>query len=50
MLLFEQNDKKFKNEYLKKLKRNWNRWKNQNKKTEKVIWRDKKEVPLETEP
>ena len=70
-LLYGWNDKKFDEEYLKSLQRNWNRWKNDrkegekkytkkleerlewNKKNEKmseIIWKDKKEVPLEAEP
>jgi len=34
-LLYEWNDKKFDKEYLKKLERNWNRWKNKRKEGEK---------------
>ena len=34
-LLYEWDDKKFDKEYLKKLERNWNRWKNDRKKEEK---------------
>ena len=34
-LLYGWNDKKFDEEYLKKLKRNWNRWKNDRKEGEK---------------
>ena len=34
-LLYGWNDKKFDEEYLKKLERNWNRWKNDRKKGEK---------------
>ena len=76
-LLYGQNDNKFEEEYLKKLEKNWNRWKNDRKKCEKeekrkaeeymkklegleqngeneqisrIIWGDKKEVPLEAEP
>ena len=70
-LLYGWDDKKFEEEYLKKLQRNWNRWKNnreegekeymkkleesleQNRKDEqisRIIWGDKKEVPLEAEP
>ena len=30
-ILFEQNDKKFKNGYLKKLEKIWNRWKGKDK-------------------
>ena len=39
-VLYGQNDKKFEKEYLKKLERNWSKWKNDRKKQEKV---DKKE-------
>ena len=34
-LLYRWNDKKFDEEYLKKLERNWNRWKNDRKEGEK---------------
>ena len=34
-LLYGWDDKKFDKEYLKKLKRNWNRWKNNRKEREK---------------
>ena len=34
-LLYRWDDKKFEKEYLKKLERNWNRWKNDRKKGEK---------------
>ena len=34
-LLYEWDDKKFDEEYLKKLERNWNRWKNDRKEREK---------------
>ena len=34
-LLYEWDDKKFGEEYLKKLERNWNRWKNDRKEGEK---------------
>ena len=34
-LLYGWNDKKFDEEYLKKLQRNWNRWKNNRKEGEK---------------
>jgi len=41
-LLFEWDNKKFEEEYLKKLERNWNRWKkNKDRKTSRIIWRDK---------
>ena len=70
-LLYRWDDKKFDEEYLKKLQKNWNRWKNNRKEGEKeyikklekslewnekdemmseIIWKDKKEVPLEVEP
>jgi len=34
-LLYGWDDKKFDEEYLKKLERNWNRWKNKRKEEEK---------------
>ena len=34
-LLYKWNDKKFEEEYLKKLEKNWNRWKNNRKEGEK---------------
>ena len=34
-LLYEWDNKKFNEEYLKKLERNWNRWKNDRKEGEK---------------
>jgi len=34
-LLYRWDDKKFEEEYLKKLEKNWNRWKNDRKKREK---------------
>ena len=34
-LLYRWDDKKFDKEYLKKLERNWNRWKNERKEEEK---------------
>jgi len=34
-LLYRWDDKKFDEEYLKKLERNWNRWKNDKKEEEK---------------
>jgi len=34
-LLYDWDDKKFDEEYLKKLERNWNRWKNERKEREK---------------
>ena len=70
-LLYGWDDKKFDEEYLKKLERNWNRWKSNRKEekkkymkklekslewnrkdeqTSRIIWGDKKEVPLEAEP
>jgi len=51
-LLYGWNDKKFNEEYLKKLERNWNRWKNKRKEREKeymrkleegLEWNEKKE-------
>ena len=38
-LLYEWDDKKFDEEYLKKLERNWNRWKNNRKKGKKEYMR-----------
>jgi len=38
-LLYGWDDKKFDEEYLKKLERNWNRWKNNRKKGEKEYMR-----------
>jgi len=35
-LLYEWDNKKFDKEYLKKLERNWNRWKNNRKKGRKL--------------
>ena len=71
-MLYGWDDKKFDEEYLKKLQKNWNRWKKDRKDGERteyirklekslewnekdeemsrVIWEDKKEVPLEVEP
>ena len=68
-LLYGWDDKKFDEEYLKKLKKNWNRWKNKegegeyikkleeslewnerDEKISKIIWGNKREVPLEVEP
>ena len=71
-LLYGWDNKKFDEEYLKKLQKNWNRWKKDRKEgereeymkkmekslewnekdeeTSRVIWGDKKEVPLEAEP
>ena len=45
-LLYEQDDKKFDEEYLKKLEKNWNRWKNDRKEEEKE-YRKKLEKSLE---
>ena len=42
-LLYGQNDKKFDEEYLKKLERNWNRWKNDRKEGEKEYMKKLKE-------
>ena len=57
-LLYGWDDKKFDEEYLKKLQRNWNRWKNDRKEGEKEYMKkleeslewNKKEVPLEAKP
>jgi len=38
-LLYGWDDKKFKEEYLKKLERNWNRWKNDRKEGKKEYMR-----------
>ena len=38
-LLYRWDDKKFNKEYLKKLERNWNRWKNNRKEGEKKYMR-----------
>ena len=45
-LLYEWDNKKFDEEYLKKLERNWNRWKNDRKEGEKK-YRKKLEEDLE---
>jgi len=45
-LLYGWDDKKFDEEYLKKLEKNWNRWKN-DKKKEKKKYRKKLEESLE---
>jgi len=42
-LLYEWDDKKFDEEYLKKLERNWNRWKNDRKEEEKEYMKKLKE-------
>jgi len=42
-LLYEWNNKKFDKEYLKKLERNWNRWKNNRKEREKEYMKKLKE-------
>ena len=42
-LLYEWDDKKFDEEYLKKLERNWNRWKNDRKEREKKYMKKLKE-------
>jgi len=42
-LLYEWNNKKFDKEYLKKLERNWNRWKNNRKEGEKEYMKKLKE-------
>ena len=43
-LLYGWKDRRF-DECLKKLERNWIRWKEKNKKTEKIIWGEKKVKP-----
>ena len=45
-LLYRWDDKKFDEEYLKKLEKNWNRWKNDRKEGEKK-YRKKLEKSLE---
>ena len=35
--LYKWKDGKFKDEYLRKLERNWTRWKEKNKKIEKIV-------------
>jgi len=45
-LLYEWDDKKFEEEYLKKLERSWNRWKN-DRKEEKKEYIKKLEESLE---
>ena len=45
-LLYRWDDKKFDKEYLKKLEKNWNRWKNDRKEKEKE-YRKKLEESLE---
>jgi len=45
-LLYGWNDKKFDEEYLRKLEKNWNRWKNNRKEREKE-YREKLEESLE---
>jgi len=42
-LLYEWDDKKFEEEYLKKLEKNWNRWKNDRKESEEEYVRKLKE-------
>jgi len=44
-LLYRWEDGKFENEYLKRLERNWVRWKRRNKKTEKIIWEEENVEP-----
>ncbi len=39
-LLYGWDDKKFDEEYLKKLERNWNRWKNERKEREKEVYKE----------
>jgi len=45
-MLYGWNDKKFEEEYLKKLERNWNRWKKR-KKENKEEYKEKLEESLE---
>ena len=42
-LLYEWDDKKFEEEYLKKLEKNWNKWKNDRKESKKEYVRKLKE-------
>jgi len=42
-LLYGWNNKKFDKEYLKKLERNWNRWKNERKEKKKEYMKKLKE-------
>ena len=46
-LLYKWDDKKFDEEYLKKLQRNWNRWKNSRKEGEKKKYIKKLEESVE---
>ena len=46
-LLYGWNNKKFDEEYLKKLQKNWNRWKNNRKEGEKEEYMKKLEKSLE---
>ena len=43
-LLYGWDDKKFDEEYLKKLERNWNRWKNKGKEREKEYMKKLEEI------
>ena len=62
-LLYGQDDRKFENEYLKKLEKNWKQWKNDQKEceeeelewkedeqTNKVIWGEETVVSPEEKP
>jgi len=46
-LLYGWDDKKFDEEYLKKLQKNWNRWKNNRREGEKEEYMKKLETSLE---
>ena len=49
-LLYRWDDKKFEEEYLRKLERNWNRWKNDRKECERKYAKiDEKEYMKELE-
>ena len=43
-LLYGWDDKKFEKEYLKKLEKNWNRWKNNRKESEEEYGRKLEEI------
>ena len=57
-LLYRWNNRKFEKEYLKKLKKNWRWWKNdqkeleweENEQTNKVIWEEDITVSPEEKP
>ena len=56
-LLYGWDDRKFEEEYLNKLEKNWRRWKNNRKKVEReekqvedIIWGESAAVSLEEKP